>query len=376
MAELTRSAGRDGSLVAPARFGDRSSLRRGNLAMVLRLLRDGGPRSRAGIAEDTGLPKPTVTSLVAELVELGLVAEGEVQRRGAVGRPALAVHLDGRTVCGIGIEVSADYIGLVARSLDGRTLFEARHPVDVAGAGPDTVLDLLAERLTEGLESVAAQGARAVGATLVAPGVVDIGAGRVDFAANIAWRGVDAVAGLSRRLGPGAPPLTLENDAKAGAVAEYLALQGSGIHDLLYITGETGIGGGIISDGRLLRGATGFAGEIGHMPLDPGGAQCACGRRGCWETMVGLGALLRLAADDADPVRDPSADLEVRLAELRRREDHGDQRTCDAFGRVADHLGLGIALLTDVLNPRAVVLGGYFTYVGDLLLPRTRAVMT
>src|SRR4051794_36225911 len=109
MAELTRSAGRDGSLVTPARFGDRSSLRRGNLAMVLRLLRDGGPRSRAGIAEDTGLPKPTVTSLVAELVELGLVAEGEVQRRGAIGRPALAVHLDGRAVCGIGIEVSADY---------------------------------------------------------------------------------------------------------------------------------------------------------------------------------------------------------------------------------------------------------------------------
>src|SRR5262249_12544756 len=150
------------------------------------------------------------------------------------------------------------------------------------------------------------------------------------------------------------------------AVAEYLALQGSDIHDLIYVTGETGIGGGIISGGRLLRGASGFAGEIGHMPLDPGGAVCACGRRGCWGTMVGLGALLRLAADDADPVRDPAADLEGRLAELRRRAAAGDERTVAAFDRVAEHLGVGIALLTDVLNPRAVVLGGYFTHVGEL----------
>ncbi|WSP43014.1 ROK family protein [Streptomyces sp. NBC_01244] len=187
---------------------------------------------------------------------------------------------------------------------------------------------------------------------------------------------MEAVSGIRARLGRGAPALRrLENDAKLGSVAEYLEASAAGIHDLIYVTGETGVGGGIISGGRLHRGASGFAGEIGHMPLDPGGALCACGRRGCWETMVGLTALLRHAAGPGDPVHDPSLDLEARLTDLQARAAAGDARTLEALDRVADGLGLGLALLADVLNPRAVVLGGYFTYFGDRLAPRVERLM-
>jgi predicted NBD/HSP70 family sugar kinase len=112
---------------------------------------------------------------------------------------------------------------------------------------------------------------------------------------------------------------------------------------MLYVTGEVGVGGGIISEGRLLRGSGGYSGEIGHMPLDPGGRPCVCGRRGCWETMVGLSALLRQVADESDPVHDPSLDLETRLADVAARAAAGDARTLTVLATVADDLALGFA---------------------------------
>ncbi len=142
----------------------------------------------------------------------------------------------------------------------------------------------------------------------------------------------------------------------------------AGTQHLVYLTGETGVGGGVMVDGQLLRGAEGFSGEIGHMPLNPGGHLCGCGRRGCWETMVGLAALLRMAAAEDDPVRDPSLDLERRLAMVRDRADRGEPRTLDALKLVGEALGLGASILVNVFNPRVLVLGGYFASLGGYLL--------
>ncbi|MEZ0068255.1 putative NBD/HSP70 family sugar kinase [Streptacidiphilus sp. MAP12-20] len=371
-ADLRGSAAHEVVMAGPSKPSDRASIRRTNLGLVLRLLRDSGPRSRARIAADTGLPRPTITNLIAELVELGLVREGRSERDGSVGRPGLSVEIDGRAICGVGLEINVDYLAAVALSLRGDVAFERRIPVDVRAAGPEAVLDAVAALVREADAAVQAGGARLVGAALAAPGNVDITSGRVAYAPNIGWRDVAAVDELRRRLGREAPPLHLENDAKLGAIAEYLVASAADIHDLIYVTGETGVGGGIITGGQLMRGARGFAGEIGHMPLDPGGHPCNCGRVGCWETMVGLGALLRHAADADDPVHDPSLDVESRLADLLRRADAGDARTLAALDRIADDLGLGLALLVDILNPRAVVLGGYFAVFADYLLDRVR----
>ena len=117
--------------------------------------------------------------------------------------------------------------------------------------------------------------------------------------------------------------------------------------------GAVGIGGGIVADGRLLRGRQGYAGEFGHMTVEPQGRRCGCGRAGCWETVVGLRALLDRAADPDDPVRDPALDVDERLAELNRRAELGDTRTLDALAQVAGWLGVGAAMLVNVLNPAA-----------------------
>jgi predicted NBD/HSP70 family sugar kinase len=163
-------------------------------------------------------------------------------------------------------------------------------------------------------------------------------------------------------------PINVDNDANLAALGEYAMGGVAGTSDLVYLTGETGVGGGVIVDGRLLRGAGGFSGEVGHIPLDPSGHACGCGRRGCWETMVGLAGLFRMAADETDSVRDPSLDLDQRLDVIRLRAEAGEARTVDALARVGAALGLGASVLVNVFNPRALVLGGYFASLGAFLL--------
>ena len=226
-----------------------------------------------------------------------------------------------------------------------------------------------------GLKMLQESGIEVVGITVATPGEIDRDAGVVLFAANLGWSNLMVVAGLTERIAADIPPIALGNDAKLGAIAEYAVVEAQGIHDLVYLTGEVGIGAGIIVNGRLMQGAAGFAGEVGHIPLDPAQELCACGRRGCWETMTGLETLMRLAADPDDPVRNPNRDLVDRLAEIRDRADDGDARSLAALDRIAQGLGLGIGVLVDILNPQTVILGGYFAFLGEHLLATTRRVV-
>ena len=354
-------------------------MRRSNLALVLRHVRDAGPRSRARIAVETGLNRGTVSSLVSELIDRGLVREGVVERGGSVGRPGQTVELDGRGIGGIGVEINVDYVTAVVLDLTDAVVFEHRVALDVQALPPDAVLDAVTELAIRALAACDEQDITAVGMTLAIPALVDTDDGVVAFAPNLHWKNVDAVGGLRRRLdGPapgfwGSPPrrfsaIQVDNDANLAALAEFAMGSRAGTADLVYLTGETGVGGGVMVDGRLLRGAAGFSGEIGHMPLNPGGDLCGCGRRGCWETMVGLAALLRMAAAPDDPVCDPSLDLEQRLKMLSDRAGAGDSRVLDALKLVGEALGLGASILVNVFNPRVLVLGGYFASLGDHLL--------
>jgi predicted NBD/HSP70 family sugar kinase len=347
---------------------DQVTVRRSNLALVLRHLRDAGPRSRARIATETGLNKGTVSSLVSELVELGLVREGDFQRGGAVGRPAQTVELDGRGIGGIGVEINVDYLTALVLDLTNTVVFEQRVAVGVPALPAAEVLDTVTDLAARAVRECGRLGMVPVGMTLAIPALVDVDAGVVAVAPNLGWRDVPVVAAMVDRLGRPAFPIQVDNDANLAALGEYAMGGVAGTRDLVYLTAETGVGGGVMVGGRLLRGAEGFSGEIGHIPLNPTGDLCGCGRRGCWETMVGLAGLLRRAATDDDPVRDPSLDLEQRLDMLRRRAERGDERTLEALAQVGAALGLGASILVNVFNPLALVLGGYFASLGPYLL--------
>lgn len=358
--------------LALAQPADQAAVRRSNLALVLRHLGARGARSRAGIAADTGLNKATVSSLVAELVDRGLVREGEVDRAGAVGRPGKSVELDGRCVGGIGVEINVDYLTALVLDLTRTVLFEQRVALDVQALPPGDVLDAVAELTARAVRECRRRDVLPVGVTVAIPALVDVEGGVVAFAPNLHWRDVPVVRGMTERLtgllGEHPVPIRVANDANLAALGEYAMGGVAGTPDLVYLTGEIGVGGGVISGGRLLGGAEGFSGEVGHIQLDPAGHECGCGRRGCWETLVGMAGMLRLAADADDPVSDPSLDLEQRLDMIRRRAETGDRRTLDALAEVGAGLGVGASILINFVNPRVVVLGGYFARLGPYLL--------
>ncbi len=351
-----------------ATAADQMTLRRSNLALVLRSLRDGGARSRARLAADLGLNKATVSSLVNELVERGLTRRGGVER-GGVGRPGQTVELAGQDVCGVGAEVNVNHVATFALDLTGTVVSERRHSLDDAEhLDPDEVITRLADLLRQTFDDIELRDARPVAVTVGLAGLVDSERGVLAVGPNLGWHDVPVADLLAERLGGSPYPIRLDNEANLAAIAE--AVPGDAERqDILVIFGEVGVGGGIVADGRLLRGRHGYAGEFGHMIVDPRGRRCGCGRVGCWETVSGLRALLDAAADPDDAVRDPALGLEERLAEINRRAELGDTRTLAALEQVGGWVGVGAAMLTNALNPSAIVLSGYFAEVGHHMLP-------
>ena len=342
-------------LRAPA---NQRSVRRHNLGVVLRHVAEQGPRSRAAIAQETGLNKTTVSSLVGELIDFGLVRETQVEMRGTVGRPALPVELSGRRVVGLGLELGVDFLAVRAADLAGDERHRALAAVDNRGRPVDDVLDDLARMAAEALAVVREQDLLTAGAVIAVPGLVDSD-GRLLVAPNLGWSGVSVPELVGERLDRPPFPIQAENEANLGALAELWEGAGREFSDFIYVSGELGVGAGIIVGGELFRGAHGFGGELGHTTVDPEGGLCACGNRGCLETRVALGALLRAAG------LDPGA----RVGELAERAKEGDERVLGALAEAGRWLGVGVASAANLLNPRGVVIGGYFATLAPWLLP-------
>ena len=360
------------ALARPSGPADQATVRRSNLELVLRHVYENGPRSRADIAVETELNKATVSSLVSELMMRGLVREAGLRHGGMVGRPARIIEMDGAGVAALGLEVNADYIAAYGTDLAGRTLVDQRTSFDAMGAPAEESLDELVRITAAALESVAKAGARVAGITVAVPGLVDVARGSVLFAPNLQWRDVAVADYVRSHLGRTDLPVRVENDANLGALAEFRVGRESGTRHLVYLTGEVGVGGGVIVDGHLLRGATGFSGEVGHMPVDVQGARCGCGRIGCWETKVGLAVLVRNAAPDLAYEKSNARDPEERLAEVLERASRCDERAAEALDDVGRWLGHGAAILCNLFNPSVIVLGGYFARVADYVVPRAQ----
>lgn len=334
----------------------RATLRRDNLSRVLRHLRDHGTCSRADVVEATGLHRATVSSLMTELIAMGLVREAGTSATGAIGRPRRDVALDGSRVGALGLEINVGYVAAHGCDLGGRVLFSARSGFDAAGAGVSGCVSELVRMAS----LAAAEMGTLAGVVVAVPGLVSRGV--VTFAPNLGWRQAPLADLLRAELG-----VTVEvgNDANLAALAEYACGVAAGTPDMVYLTGEVGVGGGIIVGGRLLQGADGFSGETGHLPVDPDGARCACGHTGCWETKVGLAAL--------DPPGATGLGPDARVDQIASAAEAGDTRTLNALAEVGRWLGLGGSILANLFNPRAIVVGGHFARLASRLLPAAQA---
>jgi predicted NBD/HSP70 family sugar kinase len=200
-----------------------------------------------------------------------------------------------------------------------------------------------------------------LGVGVAVAGVVRRSDGVVRHAPNLGWRDAPLGARLGQVLGLDLP-VAVANEADLGGLAEHRRGAATGVGSVVFVTGEVGVGGNLIVDGRPLVGAAGYAGEIGHLPVNPGGARCGCGAVGCWETEIGERALLLRAGRPVDGGR---AAVEDVIAAAAR----GDADALAAMEQLGDWLGLGVAALVNILNPTLVVLGGLFERIHRFMAP-------
>jgi len=203
------------------------------------------------------------------------------------------------------------------------------------------------------------------------PGLVDA-EGELAVAPNLGWSDVPIARLLDEALERPPYVVRVENEANLGAVAELVDGAGRGLRDFVYVSGEIGIGAGVVLGGELFRGASGFAGEFGHLTIDPFGPPCGCGGRGCLERLAGQDALLRLAGWDPR-MRCEGARPEWPGSMLAESAREGHARTLEALNQVGHTLGIAIASLANLLDPEAVLLGGYLAPLAEWLRPPIEA---
>ena len=325
-----------------------AQLRSSNLRAITALLGSGGPQSRADLARGSGLSRTTVSSLVSELLEGGLVVETEdrgTPYKGGSGRPPLLVALAIRPGGVAGVDIGHGHVRVAIADRSARIRAEVETTTDADPHGP-TTLDLAAHLVRRAADDAETPLTELLSVGLCVPGPIDRRSARVDQSVLPGWAELQPADELGRRLGL---PVVVDNDANLGAMAEHQHGAGRGTADLLYVKLASGVGAGLVLGGRLHRGAAGLAGEIGHVLAREGGDVCRCGSRGCLETEVSTRRLLELLR----PVYD---DLDLAgLLELDARGETAVRRVITEAGHTTGRVLAGVCT---TLNPAKIVVGG------------------
>jgi predicted NBD/HSP70 family sugar kinase len=324
------------------------TVRRHNLALVLGAVSAAGRTTRAQIAHATGLTRATVSALADQLLATGLLDVLDPDR-GAPGRPGSPLQLNPRGPGGLGVEINVDYLAACVIGLDGSVRAQHVEPFDARAVEPGATLRraaALADR------AVAEAGLPITGGCLALPGLVDRD-GVLRRAPNLPhWNGLAAAETLAVLLGVS---VDAGNEANLAALA---AGRAEGLRDFVYVSGDVGVGAGVVREGRLYGGVQGFAGELGHVMVDAAGPPCTCGGSGCVEQYAGLDALLR----------------DSRVADLDELVDRaGDPRVSGVLAGAGRALGVALAAALNLLDVSDIVIGGSYARLAPWLIAALEA---
>jgi predicted NBD/HSP70 family sugar kinase len=330
---------------------------------LFQLLRDGSPRTRAELAATTGLARSTIALRVEELMSLGLVSPvGDAQSTG--GRPSSQFALNPAAKFVLAADLGATHATIAVTNLSGTIVGEVSEPIEIAD-GPAKVLDwmIAAGRALFEQHGLAFVDLIAVGIGL--PGPVEHDSGRpINPPIMPGWDQFDVVGHVSRQLGV---PVLVDNDVNIMALGEQ-SFAWPQTDNLLFVKVATGIGAGVISGGRLLRGAQGIAGDIGHVRIARGdGVACHCGNQGCLEAMASGPAIAQSLA--ADGLGDGTA---ASVVELVR---HGNIDAIQAVRQAGRDLGEVLTACVSLMNPSVIAVGGSMAAVGDHLIAGVREII-
>jgi glucokinase-like ROK family protein len=346
--------------VESADSGSLRSLRELNRGRVIDALRGRGTASRAEIARATGLSRSTVSSIVSDLIDSGLLAEqaeatGVAHGEGG-GRPPVLLSLNPSAGLAVGVDFGHTHLRVAVSDLSHEVLAEAGSELDVDHSAEEG-LNAAAELVDQVLTEAKAERNGVIGVGMGLPGPINRATGAVGSSSILpGWVGVNAAAEMEHRLGL---PVRVENDANLGALAEFVWGSGRGHSDVVYIKLSSGVGAGLLFGGRLHHGAGGTAGEIGHTPAQNGTAICRCGSRGCLETVASARAIAeQVSVSRGEPVSSRE------LLELIANDDPATGRLIAEAGR---EIGVAVARLCNLVNPNCVIIGGDLSAAGELI---------
>jgi len=357
---------------APALGADLQLMRRLNRLLVLNCVRGYGPIARVTIARRTGLSRTTVSSIMDTLLAEGLVREGSTQDATPNGgRRAILVHFNAAAGYVLGVDMGRSHLTIVLSDLAASVVASRSGPFDV-DLGPDACLPLLVAELNAFLEERSVSWSRVVGVGLGIPGPLDASRCMLVRPPRMpGWDGVNVCRALSRGI---SVPVFADNDANMGALGETSFGAGRGVTELAYIKIGTGIGSGLVMGGKVYRGSSGSAGEIGHVTVEEDGPLCDCGNCGCLETLAGAHAIV------ADAGRCPAlpngTGHSTDIAEIVRCALAGDDVCRTAIARAGERIGIVLAGLVNTTNPSLILVDGGVARAGDLLLDPIRAAVS
>ncbi|MFB9903285.1 ROK family protein [Allokutzneria oryzae] len=331
--------------VAPTAGTRPDEVRRHNRAALLRRLHLDGPATRAELAAELGLNRSTIKALVDELSAVGVVSEEVPTHRHGAGRPSLLVLPQAHAVPVLAVDVGVEQVSVAVAGVGGR-LLGARSWTLPRGQG--TPEDVVAGIVRSRVDLVDELGCEPTRAGVSVPGVVRRADGLVHEAPNLHWTGVPFGSLLVEAL---ELPVDVGNDADLGALAEHTRGVARTSQDVVFLSADVGVGGGVILGGVSLRGSGGYVGELGHMVVNPAGRQCYCGCRGCLETEIGEDALCRALNL---PTGTPRSLIVAELRSLAA----DDELALHRLAGFAEWLALGLTNALNLLAPELIVLGG------------------
>jgi predicted NBD/HSP70 family sugar kinase len=347
---------------------EQSGLRRHNLGIIFRAIRDAGSISRAQLAKITGMTKPGVTNIVDELLERGLLSQGAEESRQNRGRPGVLLRINAQATSIIVIELRAFHTSVVAFDLLGQEFYRER-ATTVYNLTPEERITEVQPMLERAIQSASRQAARIAKIIVVVPGIVD--AETKITSSSLNWEKLELLQHIKNVI-PASVPVEVNTVAKLAALAEYryIVRANKTSKQLLHL--ELGItpGVGIVQNGELQLGANLSIGNITHISINQHGRLCRCGKIGCIETEIGFKVLIENTCPDL--VKDWGKDSEYYLSEIIKRAEGGDQEVVKGIDVIAESIATTLSLLIPVLDPDRVVLGGYAVRISDFLIPRLK----
>ena len=340
------------------RLATRSTSRDVNRQIVLNLIRELGPISRAELARRMGVRRTVLTTIVRDLLAAGAIAETGTAPT-ARGRRPILLAVRTRERLALAVDVRPGHTTVALADFAGRIMAKDTFPTPSSPRELILRLGPAAQALLDARRLVAAE-AECEGVGIVVPGMVDRRTGRVLYAPPLGWRNAELRDALAERLNI---PVFVESAPIACALARLWASpeETRGVHSFAYVSVSEGVGVGLVVNGEALRGQTHTAGEFGHVSLDPNGPRCACGKRGCWEAFASNAATVARYRERS------GGDVVVAIAEIVRRAREGEEMAQDTLRESGRHIGRGLAAVVSAFNPGRIYIGGEITAAWQVL---------